>query len=126
MIRNIYAEEVINDTECYLNPVSLTVPDEALTIRQLFERYAEGAQDICRYIGTRKQVYDALENESLDFDDVVDDLTPNEAFEALMTLKEKRERLTKEEEAQKTKAEELLKERTSDSSALDSEEESQK
>lgn len=109
-IRNIFVDNPINNTECYLNPVSMVVPDQTLTIRELFQRYAEGANDIARYIGTRKQVYDALEGERLDFDDVIDDLTPNEAFETLMSLKDKRERLDQLEKEELDKKQKLAEE----------------
>lgn len=42
-IRQLYVEEVYNSVDCYISTETETVPNLSLTIKELFERYQEGA-----------------------------------------------------------------------------------
>lgn len=69
MIRNIYTTPIdqMNHTESFHNPVSMTIPDDSLSVRELFQRYAEGALERSRAQLERRLEYDTYNSSDLDF-----------------------------------------------------------
>lgn len=65
-IRNIYNKPK-NFTDSNLNPVSLTEPDDSLTVKELFQRYMDGSLERSKRALERKQEFDGY-NPELDME----------------------------------------------------------
>ena len=89
-IINVYSPTAkasdINRTASHLNPVSLTVPDQSLSIKELFQKYVDGTIDAIARQKARKAEYDAYGDQKLSPDDYVPDMDAIEAYEAAYAL----------------------------------------
>lgn len=86
MIRRIHADNPVNNVSESLSKVSLTVPDDSLTVKELFEKYVTGTINKEEILALRRQaVYDG-DNPS--FSDYTPDLDANEAYEISEHLKD--------------------------------------
>lgn len=65
-IRNIY-NKPRNFLDSSLNPVSLTEPDDSLTVKDLFQRYMDGSLERSKRALERKQEFDGY-NPELEMD----------------------------------------------------------
>lgn len=95
-IVNVYSPNTdpsdLNRTASHLNPVSLTVPDQSLSIKELFQKYVDGTIDIIARQKARKAEYDAYGNQNLSPDDYVPDMDAIEAYEAAYALARRQEK----------------------------------
>lgn len=95
-IVNVYSPTAeasdINRTASHLNPVSLTVPDQSLSIKELFQKYIDGTIDVIARQKARKAEYDAYGNQNLTPDDYVPDMDAIEAYEAAYALARRQEK----------------------------------
>lgn len=95
-IVNVYSPTAepsdINRTASHLNPVSLTVPDQSLSIKELFQKYVDGTIDVIARQKARKAEYDAYGNQELSPDDYVPDMDAIEAYEAAYALARRQEK----------------------------------
>lgn len=89
-IRNIYTTPVeeMNNTKTMFNPVSLTVPGEALTVDELFERYTTGIVTRQEALAANKMEFDGFNDLSPDdVDPDLDNMEANEVYERQYELK---------------------------------------
>ena len=118
-IVNVYSPNVdpsdLNRTASHLNPVSLTVPDQSLRIKELFQKYVHGTIDVIARQKARKAEYDAYGSQNLSPDDYVPDMDAIEAYEAAYALARRQEKT--EAEAQEAGAEAM--EKSKDSTVVD-------
>lgn len=92
-IRIINRWTPVDIPECTLNPVSQTIEDQALSVRELFQRYVEGTLDKQVLIQQKRAEYDDYEGHrrNLTYDDYVPDLDAVGYYEASIVAKEKAE-----------------------------------
>lgn len=99
-IVNVYSPNTdpsdLNRTASHLNPVSLTVPDQSLSIKELFQKYVDGTIDVIARQKARKAEYDAYGNQNLSPDDYVPDMDAIEAYEAAYALARRQEKTENE------------------------------
>lgn len=57
----------MNNLESFHNPVSLTIPDDALSVKELFQRYTEGTLERQRAQMERRLEFDSYNSSDLDF-----------------------------------------------------------
>lgn len=95
-IVNVYSPNTdpsdLNRTASHLNPVSLTVPDQSLSIKELFQKYVDGTIDVIARQKARKAEYDAYGEQNLSPDDYVPDMDAIEAYEAAYALARRHEK----------------------------------
>ena len=95
-IVNVYSPSAeasdINRTASHLNPVSLTIPDQSLSIHELFEKYVDGTIDVIARQKARKAEYDAYGDQELSPDDYIPDMDAIEAYEAAYALARRQEK----------------------------------
>ncbi|QCS37076.1 hypothetical protein [Tortoise microvirus 49] len=84
-----------NTMDDHLRKTSMTVPDDSLSIRELYERYVTGALDQSLAMSNARAEYDG---ENPDFDDYTPSLDAVSAYETGIMLQENRMRA--EQEAQ--------------------------
>lgn len=68
--------------------VSMTIPDQSLSVKELFERYVSGTLDKEAVYAARKAA--EYDGENVRFEDYVPDLDANEAYEVAQNLKARR------------------------------------
>ncbi|UPW40878.1 hypothetical protein [Sigmofec virus UA08Rod_6396] len=83
MIRNIYttAFDKMNCTDSFLNPVSLTIPDDSLSVQELFQRHVAGILDRDKALLERKLKFDGWNPGFEDWDDTEESSDIVEAYE---------------------------------------------
>lgn len=88
MIRNIYSDKVINKVESFHSPVSLTIPDDALSVKELFERYQTGALERSRAQLQRQLEYQGINPDFDEYDGSEDLIDKYESLPDLTVQKD--------------------------------------
>lgn len=88
-IRNVYADEVINNVDCFISSESDTIESDSMTIKEIFDLYVHNTEALLSSpLQTRPYDFDG-DADKVGFDDYVPEYDSIDTFEVSADLKDR-------------------------------------